>query len=364
MFGIILISICTIMQVYVFYRAASVPFIASHLSRNTLVGTGLLLWIILFTGRMLAHNSTRTLAGILEFMGMIWLGVLFLTFICFFTMDVLTGFGFFMPRVSPVLRGWALLVGLILSAMALFQGIRPPVVENYEVTLPNLPQEMDGTVIIGLADLHLGSQIGKGWLAARMAQVQAENPDLVVLLGDIFEGHAESANPFLDEFKKLMPPLGVWAVAGNHDFYGGHKLNLFQAADIKLLRNKWVQLKPGLVLAGVDDLTHSLRHGRGNDLITRALKDHPPGTVILLSHSPLQAETAAREGVSLMLSGHTHGGQIWPFGYLVKRAYPLLKGRYVVDGMIAIVCRGTGTWGPRMRLWPPGEILRLTLRRD
>ncbi|GAB6145950.1 hypothetical protein [Desulfocicer niacini] len=84
------------------------------------------------------------------------------------------------------------MAGLILSATALFQGLRPPVVENYEVSLPNLPHEMDGTVIMGLSDLHLGSQIDKDWLAARMAQVQAENPDFVVLLGDIFEGHGES----------------------------------------------------------------------------------------------------------------------------------------------------------------------------
>ncbi|WP_459917605.1 hypothetical protein [Desulfocicer niacini] len=95
-----------------------------------------------------------------------------------------------------------------------------------------------------------------------------------------------------------------------------------------------------------------------------SLKDHPPGAVIILSHSPLQAETAARDGAGLMLSGHTYGGQIWPFEYLVKRRYPLMKGLYVVEGMITIVCRGTGIWRPRMRLWPSGEILRLTLRSD
>jgi len=83
---------------------------------------------------------------------------------------------------------------------------------------------------------------------------------------------------------------------------------------------------------------------------------------VLLSHTPWQAEKAANFGASLMLSGHTHGGQIWPFGYLVRRVYPLLGGRYEVAGMPVIVCRGTGTWGPRMRLWRPGEILRVTLR--
>jgi predicted MPP superfamily phosphohydrolase len=82
---------------------------------------------------------------------------------------------------------------------------------------------------------------------------------------------------------------------------------------------------------------------------------------VLLSHTPWQADRAARAGAELMLSGHTHGGQIWPFGYLVQTAYPLLAGRYDVDGMPMIVSRGTGTWGPRMRLWHRSEILRVTL---
>ena len=83
---------------------------------------------------------------------------------------------------------------------------------------------------------------------------------------------------------------------------------------------------------------------------------------MLLSHSPVQAEKAAAGGAGLMLSGHTHNGQIWPFNYLVRLTNPLVGGRYEVGGMPVIVCRGTGTWGPRMRLWRPSEILRITLR--
>ncbi len=96
--------------------------------------------------------------------------------------------------------------------------------------------------------------------------------------------------------------------------------------------------------------------------MTRALAGRAPGATILLSHAPSQANRVSAAGVDLMLSGHTHGGQIWPFGYLVRREYPLLAGEYAVGGMTVIVCRGTGTWGPRMRLWHPGEILRITLR--
>lgn len=86
--------------------------------------------------------------------------------------------------------------------------------------------------------------------------------------------------------------------------------------------------------------------------------------MVLLSHSPLQVKQAENAGVGLMLSGHTHGGQIWPFGLLVKQYYPYLNGRYQIGKMSLIVSRGTGLWGPQMRLWQPGEIIEVTLRAD
>ena len=140
-------------------------------------------------------------------------------------------------------------------------------------------------------------------------------------------------------------------------------MSLFHAANFKLLRNSWTEIKPGLVLAGLDDLTAVSRNGLSGDPVTQTLMEHPAGAIILLSHTPWETEKAAKVGVDLMLSGHTHGGQIWPFDYLVRSRYPLLEGRYEIDGMTVIVCRGTGTWGPRMRLWRASEILHITLRR-
>ncbi|MDA3791404.1 MAG: metallophosphoesterase [Desulfobacula sp.] len=362
MFGTILISICTFMHIYVFWRAASIPFVEQHISRKIFIGTGLILWAIFFLGRIIGHSRTGILAGVLEFLGMNWMAVLFLTFLPLLLIDLITFFGILMPRLSASLRGFAVLIGMMLSVIALVQGLRPPMVEKYEVTLPNLPAALDGTVIVALSDMHLGSQLGKIWLADRIAQVQEQNPDLVLLLGDIFEGHGPPEDQLIAPFKQLSAPYGLWAVPGNHEFYGGSKINLFGSAGFRLLNNTWAQVRPGLVLAGVEDLTTRSRNGQNNDPISQALAGRPPGATILLSHTPWQAEKAARKGVGLMLSGHTHGGQIWPFGYLVQKRYPLLEGRYEVDSMTAIICRGTGTWGPRMRLWHPGQILRVTLR--
>jgi predicted MPP superfamily phosphohydrolase len=351
------------MHIYVFWRAASVPFVDRHVPRKILIGAGVILWAIFFFGRVIGHGGTGVLAGTLEFLGMTWMAVLFLAFISLLAIDLATLFGFLMPRLSPSLRGWALLIGLVLSLIALFQGLRPPVVEKYEVSLPGLPDAMDGKVLVVLSDMHLGSQLGERWLAARIAQVNAQRPDLVVLLGDIFEGHGPPKEQLIEILKGLSAPLGIWAVPGNHEFHGGGDMSLFKEVSFKLLRNGWAEVRPGLVLSGVDDLTSRRRKGQGGDPISQALVGRPPGATILLSHTPWQAERAAKAGVGLMLSGHTHGGQIWPFDYLVRNRYPLLEGRYEVNGMTVIVCRGTGTWGPRMRLWRPSEILRVTLLR-
>jgi predicted MPP superfamily phosphohydrolase len=364
MFGSILISIFTLMHIYVFWRAASVPLVNRHLSLAILIGTGVLLWAIFFAGRVFGHSGTGALAAITEFFGMLWMGALFLLFIPLLIADIITLFGFLLPQIAPSIRGWALIAGAVLSVIALVQGLRPPVIQSYEVRLADLPRSMDGTVIAAMSDLHLGTLIGKRWLAARVAQVREQQPDLVVFLGDLFEGHGPPADELLSILRGLSAPLGVWAVPGNHEFHGGRNrsMRLIDQTGIQLLRNRWAEVRPGFILAGVDDLTTKYRTGLDGDFISQALAGRPPGATILLSHTPWETEKAAAAGANLMLSGHTHGGQIWPFGYLTRRIYPLLAGRYEVSGMPVIVSRGTGTWGPRMRLWRPGEILRVTLR--
>jgi hypothetical protein len=365
-FGFILIFAITLMQIYVFWRATSVPALKRRVSTKLLIGAGMVLWAGFFFGRIYGHHGTGSLAKYLELFGMNWMAVLFLLFVSLLTMDFATGFGFLLPRLAPSLRGTALIAGLVLSLVALFQGLRPPVIQNYEVYLSGLADEMDGTVLVAMSDLHLGNLLDERWLEARVAQVQEQQPDLVVLLGDIFEGHGKPQGEMLRVLRRLSAPLGVWVVPGNHEFHHRHNGGalLIEEAGFQLMRNRWAEVRPSLVMVGIDDLTAIRRSGQGGDPISNALAGRPPGAAILLSHTPWQAEKAATAGVSLMLSGHTHGGQIWPFDYLVKRAYPLLEGRYEVDGMTAIVCRGTGTWGPRMRLWAPSEILRVTLRRS
>jgi predicted MPP superfamily phosphohydrolase len=214
-----------------------------------------------------------------------------------------------------------------------------------------------------VSDAHLGGGRGDRWLEKRVAEIRSLRPDLVVLLGDMFEGDGGAPRD-LPALRDLAAPLGKWFVDGNHEAHGGGGTGAaaLARAGFRRLAGGWAVPAPGLVLAGVRDPGHGERREAGGDPLGAALANRPAGATVLLSHAPRQAERAARAGVQLMLSGHTHGGQIWPFGYIVRMVHPLLAGRYAVDGMPVIVSRGAGTWGPPMRLWRRNEILKVTLR--
>jgi predicted MPP superfamily phosphohydrolase len=363
LFGIVLTTAFTVLLAYVTWRATSVPFVARWVSRRGLLGAALGSWVLFLLARYYGHHGTGVLAVTVELLGVTLLGSVFLVALALLVVDLATGFGWLFSRWAPRLRGWALLAGAALSVIALVQGFRAPAVSSHEVTLRGLPAELDGTVLVAVSDTHVGGQLSAQWLEERMVQVEALGPDLVLFLGDIFEGHGDVPRD-IPALRQLSAPLGKWFVLGNHEAHGDGEaaMKILERAGFRRLANRAVEVAPGLILTGVDDLTRHRRRRLGGDPLGRALAGRPPGASVLLSHTPWQAERAARAGVGLMLSGHTHGGQIWPLGYLVRTAYPLLAGRYDVQGMSVIVCRGTGTWGPRMRLWQRGEILKVTLR--
>lgn len=360
----IALGVWAAMHGYVFWRLASVPWVSAHLSRRTLVWMAAALWAGYPLARLLNSGQFEAVGRPLEFVMANWIGVLFVLFSILIITDALTLGGWLLPRLAPGIRGWAAVVALVLSAAGLMQGMRPPVVREYEVRLAGLPRERDGLVLVGISDLHLGTLIGGPWMTRLVGHVNELRPDVVLIAGDLVDGEVGPLEPLLPVLKTLRAPLGVWAVVGNHEFYAGldRSVALLEAAGYTVLRDRWMEIAPGLVVAGVDDLSARRQFDLPGRPVEQALANRPPGAVVLLSHSPLQAEVAAAAGAGLMLSGHTHDGQIWPFGYLVRLSYPLLGGRYEVGGMSVIVCRGTGTWGPRMRLWRPGEIVRITLR--
>jgi len=357
MYGIYLTLASIVLLAYVLWRLSQLPRLRKF-SRRAFLLAGLLLGLVLVAGRWLGHDADSAWAAPAEFISMTMVGVLFLIFICLFPVDLLLGFGRFFPRLAARVRGWAMLAGCLLALLALFQGMRPPRVVRYQVHLPGLPQVLDNTRLAAISDLHLGALIGPGWLRARVAQIQALKPDMVLVLGDLFEGHGGSSAAFIPAMRGLTARLGVWAAEGNHESHGEPDPAL--ANPLRTLRDELVQPAPGLFLAGRRSLS---RHGRQPGMPLWNPGPRPlPSALILLAHVPVEAESAEQAGVGLMLSGHTHGGQIWPLDIVSRMVNPLLAGRYEIGAMTVLVCRGTGIWGPRMRLWRPGEIMLITLR--
>ncbi|MEW5701103.1 MAG: metallophosphoesterase [Candidatus Zixiibacteriota bacterium] len=367
-FLVIVLSVWTLLHLYLIWRIGTIPVVVRHLPRWTLIAIIVLLWLSYPLARYLSHAGVDSVARTLEHIGADWIGVIFLLFVVLLVTDVITGFGLWLSRAAPTMRGWGLLAGCLLAVIGFVQGLRPPVVRDYEVTMPGLPAERNGTVLVAVSDLHLGSLLGEKWLAARIATIESLTPDLVVFAGDILEGDVRvdrEFGPMVPILRRLTPPLGVWAVTGNHEYYSGVEpcVHLLESAGMQVLRDRWAEACPGLVVAGVDDLTARRQFARDGDPVGRALAGRPTdAATIFISHTPWLADSAAHDGVGLMLSGHTHDGQIWPFGYFVQLTYPLMGGRYEIGTMPVIVCRGTGTWGPRLRLWRPSEIVRVVLR--
>jgi len=367
MFMTIVLTAWTGMHLYVFWRLSTIPLIHSHISRPYLFSAAAVIWASLFLGRFLDSRGLETPATLLERFYMNWLGILFLIFCGLLAIDVITAFGFVFRSHVPMLRTVGFAVGIVLATMALIQGARSPVVNDYEIRLADLLPEDDGLQIAVISDLHVGRLLDGQWLTARIEQIKTLRPDLVLMLGDLFEGDSQSErqDSMVPLFRSIAARYGVWAVTGNHESHGGRDgtIRFLEAAGVHVLRNEWQQAAPGLALGGVEDGGHYDSLANAQSRVTKALAAKPTGVAtIFLSHRPQMVDDVASAGVGLMLCGHTHAGQIWPFSYLVRLMNPLLAGKYVINGMPVIVSRGTGTWGPRMRLWPPGEILRITLR--
>lgn len=366
MFSIILNLVGALMHLYVAHRLYALGAVRSLVpARAWWVGVVALLAFYLW-GVQLGDAALdwRWWPG--QF-AMTWLGILFCMTQYVLVADIVTGFGFWLKTWAPRILATGVLAGVAVSTFAIFQALRAPAIVEHELTLPGLPETLDGTVLVAISDTHLGAQRRAEWLGGRVDQINALKPDAVVMLGDQVEDEPINDALLAPVLKRLHPPLGVWAVTGNHEYYGdaGGTIDEFAAGGVRWLRDETVEIAPGLHLAGLDDIGRAMRGG-GDILagLERSLPARLDGATILLAHIPAPGliDRAAQKKIDLMLSGHTHGGQVWPFTYLVKRQFPHLAGWHRVGDMQLVISRGAGGWGPRMRLWQPGEILKLTLR--
>jgi predicted MPP superfamily phosphohydrolase len=362
----VVLGIWLAQHLYVGWRLSGLPWCASSSGRRALLGFLAVGFLTYPLGRLLWHWGWLRTGVVLEWSGAAWMGTLFLLVVALLVTEVLTLGGYAGGTWTAGVRTTLVVLALVGAAAALIGGMRPPRVVEVEARIPGLDPSLDGITLVQLSDVHLGSLLGPRFLSHVIRQVEALEPDVVVVTGDLFDSEADSVERLLPELSRLKAPRGVFAVIGNHEYYAGvdRCVHLMEAAGFHVLDNQWAEVLPGLVVAGVPDDRGARQTGHPGADLGRALDGVPAGsTVVLLQHAPEDEAAAAAAGVDLMLNGHTHGGQIWPFHVLVRREYPHLAGVFHVGDMTQVVSRGTGRWGPPMRLFAPAEVIRVTLRR-
>ncbi|HWE29902.1 MAG TPA: metallophosphoesterase [Polyangia bacterium] len=251
-----------------------------------------------------------------------------------------------------------------LGALAIREGTREPKVHEVEVTLDKLPRALDGFTIVQLTDVHVGPTIGHDFLQDVVARTNELQADVIAITGDLVDGSVAELQRAIAPIAGLRAKKGVYFVTGNHEYYAGvdEWLAHLRTLDVRVLRNERVALADGLDLAGIDDLSGKNVPGHGPDLPRALAGRDDKRALVLLAHQPRVITTAAAHGVGLQLSGHTHGGQIWPWNFAVYLQQPFVAGLAKHKGTQIYVSRGTGYWGPPMRLGAPSEITRIRLR--
>ncbi|MGW0785412.1 metallophosphoesterase [Streptomyces sp. NPDC002913] len=266
---------------------------------------------------------------------------------------------------------WAVLgVAAVLLAWGYAEARRVPRVRRLDVPLPRLGAGLDGTRVVLITDTHYGPLDRARWSARVCETVNTLEADLVCHTGDIADGTAERRRAQAAPLGTVRATRARVYVTGNHEYYSEAQgwVDLMDELGWEPLRNRHLLLERGgdtLVVAGVDDVTAESSGLAGHRAhLAGALQGADPGLpVLLLAHQPKFVDRAAAQGIDLQLSGHTHGGQIWPFHHLVRLDQPALAGlsRHGARTLL-YTSRGTGFWGPPFRVFAPSEITLLVLR--
>jgi predicted MPP superfamily phosphohydrolase len=263
-------------------------------------------------------------------------------------------------------------VGVVIAAVAttsygVVEAARPEVV-RVTVPLAALPDEFDGLRVALISDLHVGPSRGGEFTARVVETVNAERPDLVAIAGDLVDGTVEKVAGDLQPLERLSAPLGVYGVSGNHEFYaddGGRWLDVWDRLGIRTLRNEHAVVERGgasIDIIGIHDYSSPKPYEPDLSRALDGLDRERFG--LLLAHEPRQAFEASDMGVDLQLSGHTHGGQMWPIRYLVPLQQPSVEGLDRVGETTLYTTRGAGAWGPPTRVGAAPEITILELVRS
>ncbi|WP_435794659.1 metallophosphoesterase [Micromonospora sediminicola] len=268
-------------------------------------------------------------------------------------------------------RGAAIFAGLTAAGVTGY-GVRtamgPPRLDRVRIPLAKLPRSMDGLRIATVSDIHLGPLRGRAHTERIVAMINRLDADLVAVVGDLVDGTVAELGSAAEPLRDLRSRYGSFFVTGNHEYYSGVEewVREVDRLGLRVLQNERqeIQARGGVLdLAGVNDVTAAGTGLAAPADYAAALGDRDPSRpVVLLAHQPVAAHEAAKFGVDLQLSGHTHGGQMVPFNLAVKLQQPVVSGLGEVDGTKVYVTNGAGFWGPPVRVGAPPQVTLVELR--
>ncbi len=297
------------------------------------------------------------------------IGVIFLTFIITLLHEIIS-FGFNKTSFKNNRREFfkksldigAISVVIATNAKAI-DNARDIELEIVEVKINNLKQPYS---MVQISDIHIGGLIDKNFIKSLVDKVNILKPDVVVITGDLVDTKLDFAKPALDELKNIQSKFGTYFIVGNHEYFHGVQpiINYVNSLGIKTLENENVyigQKDVGFYLCGVYDRFGD-KYGAYKPDINKALENTQNEPIVLLAHQPKYVNEIETKGIDLILCGHTHGGQIFPFNFLVKLQQPYVRGLHIHNEFTQVyVNKGTGFWGPPMRLGASSEITYLKL---
>ncbi|KGI67189.1 metallophosphoesterase [Mycolicibacterium rufum] len=321
-------------------------------------------------------------AGWFAWPGYLWFGLMVYLFLALLVLEPLRLVGWLRRRRSPaapeagldrrqfLARAGAVAAGAAaagVTGVGVATAVGPPDVLRVPVRLPRLDRAFDGFRVAVVSDIHLGPLLGRAHTERIVRMINETEPDLVAVVGDLVDGTVEQLGSAAAPLADLVSREGTFFVTGNHEYFVDGTvawLRELERLGLHVLRNENTRIRRGAAafdLAGVNDLAGESRSDPPD--FDRALRGVDPATAtVLLAHQPVQIAEAAQRQVDLQLSGHTHGGQMWPFHHVVELAQPALAGLSTVRDTQLYVTRGAGFWGPPLRVGARPDISVLTLR--
>ncbi len=295
---------------------------------------------------MLHRHFDNAITKIIYVIATHWLGIMWLLFSTLIVYEIVRLF----IKIEPFTAGVAILV--IVGLATIIAIINAQLVRVKELVIP-------GNVninIVQLSDIHFGSTSEK-FLQRIIEKTNSLEPNIVVITGDLVDGYNEKTEKALQRLKGLKAE--TFFVTGNHEMYAGPEkvIEALGRANVKVLRNQLADFA-GIQIIGIDESTVLSDVG----WIVERLSRDKSKFCVLLSHRPIGPKALADMEIELALAGHLHGGQIFPFNYVLRLGYKYMKGLYKADGSRLYVTTGTGTWGPRMRLGSRSEIVLIRIQ--